>query len=234
MLPVAHAFAALDMHVLVPRLVGHGTRPECLAHTRWTDWLASARRAFDRLTTTHDRVFIVGHSMGALLGVVLAHERGARCAGLVLMSTPLRLDPKSQAVLALTRFFPFADVLPLVAKSDGPDVSDPGVAVSMPSYDRVSLPAAASMLDGQRDAQDRLGRLRVPTLVQHGRNDHVAPAENAKLVYGALRMPYRKLTIYPRSWHILPLDVESEAVVRDAVDFIEALRTPPLSLGDTA
>ncbi len=37
---------------------------------------------------------------------------------------------------------------------------------------------------------------------------------------GLLRTPKRRLRVYPRSWHILPLDVEADAVVRDAVDFI--------------
>lgn len=221
---MADALARRGLHVLAPRLLGHGSRPECLAHTRWTDWMASARLAFDRLADRHERVYIVGLSMGALLGVVLAHERGARCGGLVLMGTPLRLDTRTQLVLRLARRLPFIDAWPLVEKSDGPDVSDPGVAASMPSYDRVPLAAAASLIDGQEAALERLSRLRTPTLVLHGRNDHVAPVDNARRVISALRMPEKQLIIYPRSWHILPLDVESESVVRDTVAFIDAVR----------
>ncbi len=230
MQPVAEALARRGLHVLVPRLLGHGTRPECLAHTRWSDWLGSARQAFDRLAARHERVFIVGLSMGALLGVVLAHERGARCGGLVLMGTPLRLDTRTQLAFRLIRALPLAEALPPYEKADGPDVSDPAVAAAMPSYDRVPLAAAASLVDGQREAIARLPRLRTPTLVLHGRNDHVAPVSNARRLYDSLRMPRRRLVIYPRSWHILPLDVESENVVRDVVEFVDALRVSPRPL----
>lgn len=225
--PVAVALAAEGLHVLAPRLLGHGTRPEILAHTRWTDWLGSARLAFNALAATHDRVFIVGLSLGALLGAVLAHDRGARCAGLVLMGTPLRLDARSQAALSVARHLPMADALPFARKDDGPDVSDPGVAAAMPSYDRVPLAAAASLIDAQRAALSRLPRLRAPTLVQHGRQDHVAPVDNARRVFQALRMPAKRMIVYPRSWHILPLDVESESVVRDCVSFLGSLRERP-------
>jgi carboxylesterase len=224
MQPLASALARRGLHVLAPRLLGHGTRPECLAHTRWTDWLGSARQAFDGLAARHERVFIVGLSMGALLGIVLAHERGGRCPGLVLMGTPLRLDTRTQLAFRVIRALPLAEALPAYEKTDGPDVSDPAVAAAMPSYDRVPLAAAASLLDGQREALARLPRLRTPTLVLHGRQDHVAPVSNARRLYDSLRMPHRRLVIYPRSWHILPLDVESENVVRDVVDFVDTVR----------
>jgi carboxylesterase len=223
MLPLARAASERGWAASAPRLVGHGTTPEALAHTCWADWLGAARRAFDLLAARHERVFVAGLSMGALLALSLAHERGARVGGLVLMATPLELDFQTQCVLRLARFFPFADALPFVRKTDGPDVSDPSVAASMPSYDRVPLAAAATLLDGQRTARAYLPLLRVPTLVQHGRNDHVAPVANAAAVFERLRVPERRVMIYPRSWHIRPLDVESEAVVGDALGFLDAI-----------
>ena len=55
-------------------IIGHGTAPEVLQHTRWNDWLISARRAFDRLNEIHERVFILGFSMGGLLSIVIAQS----------------------------------------------------------------------------------------------------------------------------------------------------------------
>lgn len=221
MLPIAEALAAGGHRVRAPRLVGHGTRPEALQHTRWADWLATARRAFDLLAAEHEHVFIVGLSMGALCGIVLAHERGARVAGLVSMATPLDLAFRQQLVLSVARRLPLVEALPFVPKSGGPDVSDPAVAAAMPSYDRVPLTAAASLIDGQRAATERAGRLAIPVLVQHGRFDHVAPVENAHALMTMLRTPHRRLVIYPRSWHILSLDVEHDAVARDVASFVK-------------
>ncbi len=218
--PVAEALADAGLRVRAPRLVGHGRTPKALQHTRWDDWLAAARRHFNELAEEHERIYLVGLSMGALCAIALAHERGARVAGVVSMATPLELEWKSQATLRLARRIPLADVLPFLAKTGGPDVSDAAVAAAMPSYDQIPLAAAASMLDGQLTALDRIPRLGVPFLVQHGRYDHVAPVHNAHRLMKMLRTPHRRLVVYPRSWHVLPLDVEHEAVARDIVDFV--------------
>ncbi|MCA9540176.1 MAG: alpha/beta fold hydrolase [Myxococcales bacterium] len=219
--PVAEALAERGHHVLVPRIIGHGTRPEALAHTRWADWLATGRRAFDRLAAEHEQVFVLGLSMGALAAIVLTHERGARVAGLVAMSTPLECELKTQVALRVAEKLPFADVLPFVVKRGGPDVSDAEVAAAMPSYDRVPLIAAASLLEGQAAAWDRAGRIAAPVLVQHGRRDHVAPLRNAQRLMRRLTTRHKRAIIYARSWHILPLDVEHEAVVADVCRFVD-------------
>jgi carboxylesterase len=224
-LPVAQALSEAGFRVRAPRLAGHGETVEALQHTRWPDWLGSARGAFDVLSKDHEKVFVCGLSMGALLSLAVAHERGARVAGVVAMATPLKLDWLSQTVLRIVRRLPFSDLLPFRKKKGGPDVSDPGVAAAMPSYDRVPMPAAASLLDGQEAVIARVGRLSVPVLVQHGRQDHVAPVENAERLYALLRTADRRLITYPRSWHILPLDVEHETVARDVVEFVERVTT---------
>ncbi len=218
--PIAEALARAGHAVYAPRIVGHGRTPEVLAHTRWADWIAVARRAFDRLAAEHERVFVVGLSMGALLSLVLAHERGARVGGVVAMATPLRFRWNEQIALELVDRLPGGEMLPFYPKRGGPDVSDPAVAASMPGYDRIPLVAAASMLEGQHDALDRAARLACPALVLHGRHDHVAPAANARRLFDALGSPRKRLIVYPGSWHILPLDVDHEAVVRDVTSFV--------------
>ena len=126
-------------------------------------------------------------------------KRGLKVAGLVVIAVPLELDLKSQTVLKLARRVPIDFFLPFVKKENGPDVSDPGVAAAMPSYDRTPIAAAASMLDGQTLAADRAGRLGVPVLVLHGRHDHVAPVRNARVFYDLLQTPKRRLIIYQKA-----------------------------------
>lgn len=219
--PLADALSGAGHRVRAPRLVGHGSSPEILRHTRWSDWLATARRAFEDLAQAHERIFIVGVSMGALCALVLAQSQGERVAGVVAMATPLELPWKNQMLLSLARRLPVADAMPYSVKKNGPDVSDPAVAAAMPSYDRIPIAAAASMIELQSIARDRMRRLSVPVLVMHGRYDHVAPVRNAQLVLDQLRTPHRRSIVYPRSWHVLPLDVDHAAVERDTLAFID-------------
>jgi len=225
--PLAESIANLGFEVLAPLLPGHGTSPEHLQHTRWNDWLMAARTHFDDLAERHEQVFIVGFSMGSLLGIVLAQERGLRVAGLVVMAVPLNLGVKAQTVLRLSRILPIATVMPYAQKKTGPDVSDAAVAAAMPSYDRTPIAAAASMLDGQALASDRARRLSIPVLVMHGRHDHVAPLRNGRIFYELLNTPRKHLIIYPKSWHILPLDIEHEEVAVDVTSFLKS----PQALG---
>lgn len=226
MRPVGLALAEAGYHVHAPLAAGHGQTPQALAHTGWTDWLQGARRAFDALAARHDRVAIVGLSMGGLLGLTLAHERGERVAGVCAMAVPLEFDWATQRFLRVVRRLPFADALPLWGKGPGPDISDAAAAAAAPGYDKVPLCAAAELLRGQAAVRACAPRIGVPVLVQHGRHDHVAPVQQAHALVRLLETPRRRLVIYPRSWHILPLDVEHEAVVADTLAFVESLFAP--------
>ena len=219
--PLAQALASAGHRVRAPRLIGHGTSAAALRHTRWNDWLTTARRAFDALAADHAQVFIVGVSMGALCALVLAQEKGDRVAGVVAMATPLELKLRDQVMLGIARRLPVADAMPYAVKKGGPDVSDPAVAAAMPSYDRIPIAAAASMMELQAIARDRITRLAVPVLVMHGRHDHTAPVRNVDFMLRTLRTPHRRAIIYARSWHVLPLDVDHEAVTRDTLAFID-------------
>lgn len=225
--PLVQSINECGFEVLAPLLPGHGTSPEHLQHTRWNDWLMAARAHFDDLAKRHEQVFIIGFSMGALLGIVLAQERGLRVAGLVVMAVPLDLGFKTQTVLRLAKRLPIATLMPYAQKKSGPDVSDAAVAAAMPSYDRTPIAAAASMLDGQALASDRARRLSIPVLVMHGRHDHVAPLRNGRAFYELLNTPRKRLIIYPKSWHILPLDIEHDQVANDVLNFLKS----PLNLG---
>ena len=226
MRPLAQSLTKLGFDVSVPALAGHDQTPQALAHHRWPDWKSGARMAFDALAERHEKVNIVGLSMGALIALSLGHERGARVGAIAALATPLTLPLLTQTTLSVVRNLPFKELLPFARKSGGPDISDPTVAASMRTYDRIPLPAAASLLDGQREARDRAPRISVPVFVGHGRYDHTAPVSNAHELFSLLRTPHRQLVVYPRSWHILTLDKDHEAVRRDVGLFFCAPNAP--------
>ena len=58
--------------VTVPRLPGHGTNMRDLLQTTAEDWIRCAVDEYLDLSRRHERVFVVGTSMGAILAAMIA------------------------------------------------------------------------------------------------------------------------------------------------------------------
>src|SRR6516225_645730 len=133
--PWADYLAAAGLTISLPRLPGHGTTWEDMAHTRWEDWYAEVDRAYEEMRGHSDEIFLMGLSMGACLALRLTELRGDGVAGLVLVNPSVTAD---------TKLFLLAPVLKLVVpllKGIGSDIKKEGVHEL--SYDRVpALPAA--------------------------------------------------------------------------------------------
>lgn len=73
------------------RIEGHGTAPRNLSDTSWEEWLLSVQAAFIRMKCQHERVYLVGFSMGGLLALMKASELGRAADGVVAINPALRL-----------------------------------------------------------------------------------------------------------------------------------------------
>ena len=72
--------------VMGVRLAGHATSIEDMIRSRYADWLASVEEGWHLLQGITERVFLMGHSMGGSLSLILAARFPV--AGVVGMSTP--------------------------------------------------------------------------------------------------------------------------------------------------
>lgn len=79
-----------DWSYLNLQLPGHGGTVKDFSHSSMKQWKEAAGKAFRELCKTHERVIIVGHSMGSLFAAELAAENTAKVAGLFLLAVPLR------------------------------------------------------------------------------------------------------------------------------------------------
>ena len=71
-------------------LPGHGGTVEDFAKSSMQQWRCAARRAFCRLARNHEKVYIVGHSMGTLFALELAVDFPDQVAGLFLLGVHMR------------------------------------------------------------------------------------------------------------------------------------------------
>jgi len=88
-----------DWSVVNLLLPGHGGTVSDFGRVRKGEWLAAVEAELDALLSAHERVYIVGHSMGTLLAILAACKRPERIAGMVLLAVPLRIFARPQALI---------------------------------------------------------------------------------------------------------------------------------------
>src|SRR5258708_35787158 len=96
----AEYLAEAGLSVWLPRLPGHGTTWQEMAHTRWEDWYAELDRAFDELRAHSVEIFVMGLSMGGCLALRLAELRGPGSSGLVIVDPSVYADAHQVALAA--------------------------------------------------------------------------------------------------------------------------------------
>jgi carboxylesterase len=212
--PWAEHLAAAGLSVSVPRLPGHGTTWQDMAHTRWEDWYAELDRAYEELRGRADEVFLMGLSIGACLALRMAELRGDAVAGLVIVNPSLAPD---------TKLFLLAPALKLVVpslKGIGSDIKKEGVQEL--SYDRVPVRAAATLPKLWKLTQRQLGEITQPVLVYLSTTDHVVGPASMRVLRAGL--PDGQLTVREcrESYHVATLDNDAGEIFAGSLEFIRA------------
>lgn len=89
----------IDLEGLVPGcfsvrnlcLPGHGLGVKEFGESSRRQWGSYVRQAFLELASSHEKIIVVGHSMGTLFSLQLQREFPEKIAGLFLLNVPLRL-----------------------------------------------------------------------------------------------------------------------------------------------
>lgn len=207
---IAEALADAGFSIEMPLLPGHGTKIEDMLPTGWPDWLGEAEAAYQRLAARCERVVIVGLSMGGALTAWLGSEH-PEVAGLVcinaLASAPEGMRDAIEQVIA-TGADRFAGI--------GSDIAKPGVVES--AYADTPLQPLLTLFDAADELAERLGRITAPVLIVTSPQDHVVPPENSDIIAAAVAGPVERLRC-ERSYHVVTMDYDAEAVESATVDF---------------
>jgi carboxylesterase len=217
--PLGEALAQAGVRALGPLLPGHGGEPEALAGAGHADWIDAARDAYLALRCEHERVSVVGLSLGGLLALVLAAEESPDAVAVV--GTPLRLRSRLAWLLPVARYW-----IPHVAKRDGSDIRAAAARARHPSMRVMPLAGAYELTRLQHRVRAGLGRVQAPILVAHGRLDATADPEDAQRIVAAVASPERELLWLPNSGHVVPVDHDGPALARAMAAFCTRPRQP--------
>lgn len=215
--------------VLGIKLPGHDS-PEELAKARATQWINAVERGLALLEGAEGivkPVGIAGISMGGALALHMAARVGRRLGAVAIFATPVFLSRVLTSTIRLARRVGLERVLPKIPKPGGSDIGDKEQRERNPSLGYTPIPAVYELSDLIDDVRGRLGEITQPLYMCHGGKDHTVPPEN--LDYIARRVASRHLEVerFPRSQHVITLDVDREEVARSATRFfLKHLGTP--------
>jgi alpha-beta hydrolase superfamily lysophospholipase len=168
-------------------------------------------------------LFLLGHSMGAMLAIAYSEQHQDRLAGLVVTGAAVVLGDMISALLEL-------DEIPAVPL--GAFVSrDPAVAQA---YDddplnyhgaipRDTLEHAAERIESVRS---QFGKVTIPILVMHGEQDALAPMQASLDVIAGVSSGDRTLRIWPGLYHEIFNEPEKDRVIAEVVRWISERVAP--------
>lgn len=215
MYPVYDALADQGFTVDLPRLPGHGTTMTDMLRTGGRDWLRRAMDAYADLAARHETVYVVGHSMGGVISLILA--AGANIERVALLAP---------AVKARSKLLPFSPLFrPFIRrlrggwreeKEENPQFIELGREYWRYHYSHT----AAELYRLQRICRRELSAVtgRILTIVSE--NDQLVPPEVAELIKQRAAGAEHKLIRLTETDHNLPCGREQERVVQAVVDWL--------------
>lgn len=211
--PIANALVARGIRARGPWMAGHEAGPEALADTTHKDWLELARDELFALLREHDRVFLVGVSMGGLVSLRLAQE-AQQIAGIVVVGTPLVLGPPIPQLLPWVR--PFKKF----RKKRASGIREPAARARHPGLSAMPLSSVAQLIELGAIVAENLARIHTPILVAHGALDRTARPRDAERIHAEVGSKEKELFLLPRSDHVATVDYDGPVLARAAADFL--------------
>ncbi len=210
---LAEALYRAGHTVLCPRLAGHGTSPEDLAHTDAEDWYDSALDGYAILSGLVPRISVVGHSMGALLALRLAAQK--RVTGVVTLAAPIFIDEGRGMKHLPPRSACIGRFHPKLRKSlrDVPEFCNV-------TYDRMPLVAIHELVGFIEHVKALLPKVYAPLLLVHSLHDRTAHRRSLRHIYDHVGAAHKEVLWLVRSGHLVMLDAERRAVFRRTASFL--------------
>jgi alpha-beta hydrolase superfamily lysophospholipase len=162
-------------------------------------------------------VFLLGHSLGALISATFVARNPDALDGLVLSGI---------AVLAGTGLLaamsdPDAPGIPSTAVSRDPEVVRAYLDDPLVFHDRVPAEANAAALAAAIEVNQTATLITVPVLMVHGGADAIADVEGARDLFAQLGSEDKELIVYDGLYHEVMNEPEQERVLDDVVAWFD-------------
>lgn len=232
--PMANYLAEHGISVHCPLLPGHGHYPDKLHKIPRQAWLAEAQEAFELVQGQYDELFLMGHSMGAVLAARLCLQN-PEISGLIML-TPLYEAPDDRLKLmkilrfVMPWFYPYKlrSMRKLVRErvldfDPTLDFDDPDFQENeLPKVSRVSTVSLVEMLKMADYGRTLWPQLATPSIIFRGGHDPAVKPGTIDNLYNVLPGPHKKLVTFPEAGHepMRPFDPAHKELWPQALEFI--------------
>lgn len=233
--PMAEFLAENGITVHCPLLPGHGNLPYHIHGYSRQHWLAEAEEAWAYLHGYCQQIFLMGHSMGAVLAAHLAQQTKA-AYGLVLMA-PLydvpdwRIRMASFGRYIMNWFYPLkskhADREIFVGRildfNPDVDINDPKLQDWLVEMSRLPVDGVAEMIKMGAIGRTLWPKLHLPVLIFQGGSDPAVNPGNTEKLFQKLRTPDKEMRFFPQVGHELmrPVEPIHRKVWQKVLEFIQ-------------
>ncbi len=206
------------INVYLPRLRGHGTKPEALETISAHDWEVDFERAFTAMRQVCDKVFIGGFSTGGLLA--LLHAAQYKVDGVIAVNSALKLNnlKVSYVVPTLNAFNEMISYLQAKGINEWIENKSENPTVNYPKH---PLASVAEMEKVMKKVDKTLNKVTAPILILQGDKDPVVNPKSAQLIYDNVSSSVKKLVLLPRENHGILMGKDAQEVYQSIYRFIE-------------
>jgi carboxylesterase len=204
--------------VWAPLLPGHGRTLRDFRASGRDVWLAAAREALAATMMRHERVGVVGLSMGGALAVVLAAE--SRDITALALLAPYIEPPGSVRTLARAATV-VGSVMPYLTGNSRRSIHDPIERLRAVSYRAVPPRLVRELVKLAARAREDLPRVSAPTLYIQSREDNRLTSGGAERAFAALGSATKELEWVSGAGHVITVDYGWEHVAQRVGDWME-------------
>lgn len=222
--PIIEALTGAGIPIEAPVYPGHEGPGPHMPRSTWPEWFEVILDCFNRLHEQHGNVAVIGFSTGGTLALHLAAERPVD--RLALMAPFLAVRHRWYYGLRPEVYLATLGRIVRRVPRRRSAVSDPILRREVErliAFRTFNLDAARSAVALIRRVRVEIPRITTPTLIIQSRRDAIVDPLGAIWLHEHLGTPeeHRKLVWFDRSDHLLAIDVDRDAVIREVLEFLD-------------
>ncbi len=210
-MPLGNSLKQKGYEVVIPLLPGHKMMKNKMERVKALDWIDTIDKIVLQKTMENRKVHIIGFSMGAMLGALMAKRYAV--STLVLLSPAVYVvTPKVMAHRTKKAFQMLKEDRMLFRQTAFRNLVS---MKSAPLYNVIQFKKVV-----QR-AKKVIPDIDIPICILHGLDDELADPKSSEWIYQTISSKEKELHTLPLSGHLICHGTEANVLIEIVVQFIE-------------